>query len=136
MYFYILVHIIISLHRWLYHIARLRWSFLKPACANRLNQSDFLIWPNSLSQLSAEPKDEIMVIWNSNWTINTIDGQWTWCCHFYDCHPPARTAPNLLWVLPLFLFPMRAIHNFGGGNGAFWICLLLDGGGLFVSSGQ
>ena len=32
-------------------------NFLKPACVNRPNQSDFVIWPNSFSQFSVSPQN-------------------------------------------------------------------------------
>ena len=38
--------------------------FLKPAFANRPDQSDFVIRPNSFSQFSVAPK--IVVIWHRN----------------------------------------------------------------------
>ena len=31
-------------------------AFLKPVCENRSNKSDFVILPNSLSQISTDPK--------------------------------------------------------------------------------
>ena len=67
--------------------------FWNPACANRLNQSDFLILPNLFPQLSTDPKKVVM--WNVNWKINMIDGKWPWRRHFHNSSPPAWDAPDL-----------------------------------------
>ena len=80
-----------------YHLIKIMacsWVFFwNPVCANRLNQSDFLIFPNLFPQLSTDPKKVVM--WNVNWKINMIDGKWPWRRHFHNSSPPAWDAPDL-----------------------------------------
>ena len=101
--------------------AHLRCVFFKlHAQIGQINRIlDLLIWPNSFSLLSADPK--IMAICNINWTINMIFEIGTRKLH---CGLP-HCLSRLLWHM-----------LFCGGSGASCICLLCNGCGFFFYSVQ
>ena len=54
--------------------ANYRCEVLKTECENRSNQSDFVIWPNSFYQLSADPKKgNLASVFNDQHNQHTMD---------------------------------------------------------------
>ena len=85
---------------------------------------DFLIPPNSFSQLTSDPK--IIAIWDIFWTINIMDGQWPWRRHFRNRYPLVWTSLDLHRGLPLHLLRPSAISHIWVGRGYHCIFLSLN----------
>ena len=88
-------------------------------------------YPTHFSDLLLIQK--IMVIWNRNWDINTIDGHWPWYYRFYYFYPQAWASAELPFGLPLYLFLSRDIRYFCGCSRAYCSILSWKGYVILVS---